>query len=245
MYIDAKANGKKMAAAWRQQSTPTVFSEAALVGKAEAGEFQHIEYSLKDIQHLGRQFSGIQARIINHRGDPGIVIFEPDASERAFYGWEKSGEENGRGYMLIIPKHKAGREKLLAATTNDLLLLKAIVLEIGMNMAQKEAENTNFWTETCQSILNEFEVLPTRLHYDDVKLASKQGNFLEVKVINPSWNNRPIFQDTVAFSGQKIIAIQDQKNRSMPDCKQASNYQKQIIQAFRKETKNFIFHAKK
>ena len=242
LYIDAEENGKKLAAAWRQQSTPTVFGEATLVGKAEDGEFQHIEYSLKDIQHLGRQFRGIQARIINHRGDVGIVIFEPDASERAFYGWEKTGEENGRSYMLIIPKHTAGREALFAATTNDLLLIKAIVLEIAVQLAQNSEEKDSFWLETCQSILDEFEALPTRLHYDDVKVASKQGNSTEVKIVNPSWNNRLISMDTISFSGKKIMAILDQKGRPIPDRKQASRYLKEIFDAYQKETKNLLFH---
>ena len=147
--------------------------------------------------------------------------------------------------MLIIPKHKAGLEKLFAATTNDLLLIKAIVLEIAVQLVENSEEKNSFWLETCQSILDEFEALPTRLHYDDVKVASKQGNSTEVKIINPSWKNRLIVQDSIVLSGQKILAIQDQKKRSMPDCKQASNYQKQIIDAFRKETKNFLFHVKK
>ena len=242
LYIDAEENGKKLAAAWRQQCTPTVFGEATLVGKAEGGEFQHIEYSLKDIQHLGRQFRGVQARIINHRGDAGIVIFEPNANDRAFYGWEKSGDENGRGYMLIIPKNTAGREALFAATTNDLLLLKAIVLEIAVQLAQNSEEKNSFWLETCQSILDEFEALPTRLHYDDVKVASKQGNAMEAKMINPSWKNHLIFQDTVSFSGKKIMAILDQKGRPIPDRKQASRYLKEIFDAYQKETKNLLFH---
>ena len=245
LYVDAEENGKKLAAAWRHQSTPTVFGEAAMVGKAEGGEFQHIEYSLKNIQHLGRRFSSIQARIINHRGDVGIVIFEPDARERAFYGWEKSGEENGRGYMLIIPKHTAGREALFAATTNDLLLIKAIVLEIAVQLTQKSEEKDSFWLETCQSLLDEFDALPTRLHYDDVKAASKQGNAMEAKIINPSWKNHLIFQDTVSFSGKKIMAILDQKGRPIPDRKQASRYLKEIFEAYQKETKNLLFHILK
>ena len=245
MFIDAKENGKKLAAAWRQQSTPTVFGEATSVGKAEGGEFQHIEYTLKDIQHLGRQFRGIQARIINHRGDVGIVIFEPDPQERAFYGWERTGEENGRNYMLIIPKHKAGREKLFAATTNDLLLIKAIVLEIAVHLAQTDEQKNAFWQKNCDRILEEFEALPTRLHYDDVKTTSKQGKCAEVKIINPSWRNRLIFQDTIALSGQKIMAIKDQKGHDMPKLKHASNCQKEIFNAYQKEITNLLFHVNK
>jgi len=170
------------------------------------------------------------------------VIFEPDARERAFYGWEKSGEENGRGYMLIIPKHTAGREALFAATTNDLLLLKAIVLEIAVDLAQSGPAVNAIWTETCQSLLKEFEALPTRLHYDDVKVASKNGKTVEVKITNPWWRNSLISQDTVIINDRKIEGIRNQKGEPMPDRKLASTYQKEIVDAYHKEAKNLLFH---
>jgi predicted nucleic acid-binding Zn-ribbon protein len=169
----------------------------------EVGEHQHLNYALKGITHLGRRFSQLDVRIIEHRGNPGVVIMEPIAAERAFYAWERHGEENGRGFMLIIPTEKKGKEWLVRATTNDLLLTKDIASYIQRDILSREIDKK--WKEICTEIQIGIDTIPLRLHYDDVEFIREIKSTIEAEIINPSFRSYLLDTIEVRKKDGKII----------------------------------------
>ena len=236
---------KKNAALWRGYSTPMEAEEVVPGPKMDQGDFKHFDYTLKQVQHLGRCFSTLEVRITNHGGDAGILVFEPSAEERPFYGWAKSGTENGRAFMLVIPKHKSGREILFASTANDLLLYRGILYSLLAELENRAPEENALWIETCQALLNEIRALPGRLHYDDVKVLERNGGRVEVQMVNPSLGDGIIPQDRITIQGRKIQAIHGGAGKELPLWETASNSQRKIISAYRKELKNILFHVNK
>jgi hypothetical protein len=189
---------------WRRMTVTAEIEEVIQGSSHETGEHQHINYMLKDISHLGRKFSRLDVRIVEHHGNPGVAIMKPIAEERPFYAWEKHGEENGQDYMLIIPTSKNGNDWLERATTNDLLLYKDIVSYAAVKIKQNGA-NKN-WADACRSILISLRGLSKRVHYDDIKLENKIGTY-NVRIINASLGGDMLHHDMVIYKKGKVVEI--------------------------------------
>lgn len=136
----------------------------------------------------------------------------------------------------------------MGSTTNDLLLIQGLVLTLWHALMGKayEEEGYGSWMDICRSILDEIRCLPLRLHYDDVKVLSREGSLLEVAIVNPSWRNELIAENRLTIRRGKIEAVRNGKNLlALPVWKQASAYQREILGAYGKEVKNILFHVNK
>jgi hypothetical protein len=224
---------------WRRISVTAEIEEIIPGQRHEIGEHQHINYKLKGITHLGRKFSQLDVRIVEHRGNPGVLIMEPNAEERPFYAWEKHGEENGRGFMLIIPSDIKGEEWLIRATTNDVLLIKDIIIYIMKNEILNDK-----WYNLCKYNIIDLENIPTRVHYDNVIKSERNTSEIKAKVINPSINNKLIGDwAEVTILKKKVIDINinnDLKIRTLEN-----NYYKKIAKYISLEAGNILHHITK
>jgi hypothetical protein len=221
----------------------TACAEEVFLGVVhESGEHQHVNYSFHGITHLGRQFSRIDARIVEHRGNPGFAIFEPVAKERPFYNWEKHGEENSGGYMLIIPAENKGADWLVRATTNDLLLFRDLVAIIHQQIMFQAPDGK--WNQVCTDLLRSLIFLPERLHYDDVKLVSREKGFTKVKIVNPSHRLHLLPYEVAVFKGKKLVSIEAESDAIECSSNKLSFEKKQIKNLYAQESKNILFHIK-
>jgi peptidoglycan hydrolase CwlO-like protein len=231
---------------WRRMSVTAEIEEVIRGTAHETGEHQHINYTLRGITHLGRKFSRLDVRIVEHRGNAGMVIFEPISEERPFYAWEKHGEENGRSYMLIIPSEKKGEEWLVRSTTNDLLLCQSIASFIGIDIMANRCSNA-IWHDKCVEILHGIDINPPRLHYDDVQKVSSRKGMHEAKVINPSYKTKLLKYTHLVFQGKKLSYIEEGENAESLDFKKyyLPPYKKKIWDLYKKESSNFLCHLLK
>jgi Methyltransferase domain len=237
MIIEAQENRDE----WRRMSVTAEVEEVIPGSRHEVGEHQHINYTLRGITHLGRKFSRLDVRIVQHHGKPGLVIMEPIQEERPFYEWECHGEENGRGYMIIIPSEKNGKNRLARATTNDLLLTKDVVTYIQKDLLKNERNQK--WNEVCTEFLIGIDNIPQRLHYDDVRKLGENNGIIEVEIVNPSVMGKRV----------QTSIIQLRKNEIQSASIKNSKYNNYNIKTkdrpssifFIKERNNMLFHIKK
>gem|GEM_PF-2677765 len=196
--------------AWRRMSVNAEIEEVIPGSRHEVGEHQHINYTLKGITHLGRKFSKLDVRIVEHRGNPGVVIMEPIAEERPFYAWERNGDENGMGFMLIIPTEKKGKDWLVRTTTNDLLLTKDIINYIMRDILKEGSDKK--WSEICTEVQLGIDNIPLRLHYDDVKKMSEKNGIIEAEIVNPSVMGKVIQTSIIKIKDNKIQSARNKKS---------------------------------
>ncbi len=240
IIVDAQKNIE----AWKQTADFVAQVGQMLPGiSQEHGEHQHMHYGFREISHLGRTFSSLDFRIVEHSGHAGVAIFEPPSGERPFYGWKKSGEESGRGYLLILPFENQGADWLLRATSNDLILFKDLVTYIMQH--QLASRGANKWSATCRRILNEIEDLPLRLHYDDVRLLSKEAGVQKAELINPSRAGKLLSYNTIFFKGKNLIRIESPSVSLDFRSKNLSLREREIKALYLKEAKNLYFHILK
>jgi uncharacterized coiled-coil DUF342 family protein len=240
IIVDARKNIE----AWTQTVGFVAQVGQILQGSSvEHGDHQHIHHELREISHLGRTFSSLDFRIVEHSGHAGVAIFEPPSGERPFYGWEKSGVEEGRGYLLIIPSETKGADWLVRATTNDLILFQNLVTHIMQHQLATRGQNK--WFAVCQRILAEADDLPIRLHYDDVRLLSKQAGVQKVELVNPSRNGRVLAYDKISFKGKNLIRIESETVSLDCKSKNLTVPQKELRDLYLKEARNLFFHIQK
>jgi len=231
--------------AWRRMSVTAEIEEVILGSRHEVGEHQHLNYTLRGIKHLGRKFNQLDVRIVDHRGNPGILIFEPNPEERAFYGWTKTGEENGRKFMLVIPSDKWGKDFLIRCTTNDILLVKDITANINKELLKKQSLSNKKWEIMCSEILKSICINGMKLHYDDVVVLDNKKNKHEIKIINPLIDFKIIEYNNIVITKNQITSISNNTTKIEYNKNKLNSETKKVFEHYNKENKNFLYHISK
>ena len=203
MIIDAKNDRD----AWRKMSVVLEIENVIMGSRHEDGEHTHINFNLQGIRYLGRKISKLDVRLVEHKGNPGIVIFESDHKERVFNSWIKSGEENGKVFMLVIPSEKKGQDWLVQATSNDLLLIIDMVKYIRKEILKTPKSGKIYWDNVSTSFLYKISSIPKRLHYDSVDLIESSGKIKKIKINNPTIDVSTIMWDKITLYNNKIKNI--------------------------------------
>jgi hypothetical protein len=141
--------------AWKKNRVKAAIKEVVRGNAHETGEHQHINYTLRGITHMGRTFTKLDVRIVEHRGNPGILIFEPDPKSEEFFRWDINGEENGRKYTLIVPKDKKTTINLRNKSNECKILLKDIISYILIQIESGRDKYNRNWEQTCKNLERE------------------------------------------------------------------------------------------
>jgi hypothetical protein len=110
---------------------------------------------------------------------------------------------------------------------------------------QLATRGQNKWFAVCQRILAEADDLPIRLHYDDVRLLSKQAGVQKVELVNPSRNGRVLAYDKISFKGKNLIRIESETVSLDCKSKNLTVPQKELRDLYLKEARNLFFHIQK
>ena len=234
--------GKEERDAWKKISVSTVVQEVLRGPVHETGEYKQIDYTLREISHLGRKISQLDVRIVEHRGNPGILVFEPDTIERALYGWTKTGEETGRSYMLVIPNDEKGKDFLLKATTNDITLIKSIIIYAQYELLRNEVNLQFNWNEVATSLLDAIDSISERLHYDDIMVKGKNQEVLVASIINPSFRGEILKWDVLSIKNGKITEILSSGENKDNLLGSQNSTKTKIRNIYLKERKNIIYN---
>jgi hypothetical protein len=156
------------------------------------GTHRHLDYTLSGVDLLGRSWPTLRVRLIRHNGRPGILLFE--AGTAPLYAWEPSAQEGGVNFMLVVPSDALARDFLIRATTSDLMQIRdcatTILADLKMN-GSPEGTPTD-WISVGETLLQQFEEIPERLHYDSVRsrIDGEKARSLEFDIANASFKGR-------------------------------------------------------
>jgi hypothetical protein len=138
---------------------------------------------LGEVTQFQRSFSKLHLRLVDHNGNPGIVVFgiAPNSAQ-TLYHWQQHGQEEGRGFMLLVPADKIGKDFFIGATTSDLLLLREAVRLLAFEIQTNNGSNriSLHWERVALRFLESLNDLPERLHYDSLVARNcSKSNTLE------------------------------------------------------------------
>ncbi len=151
-------------------------AEALRLGAAhEAPPHRHLNYILENVHRGSECIGDIQLRLVEHHSHPGMAILQSNSQPPPLKHWKPSGEENGRPYMLFVPRDRAARDLLAAAPACDLLLLREgaclLATHLALEAPSPSAASKQAWVRIARRFAELVDDLPPRLHYDDVETS--------------------------------------------------------------------------
>ncbi|MCD0421000.1 hypothetical protein LOC51_27600 [Rubrivivax sp. JA1024] len=138
------------------------------LGEAGAGSHRHVDFRLLDASTSVRRWAtGLDARLVLHRGRPGIAIFSDGARTAPLAAWHAHGRESEREFMLFIPSDEGGRQALnsLGATDWSVLCDLAGLLLRGCGEAELGS-----WQMAAHQLCRQLSQGATRLRYDGLRV---------------------------------------------------------------------------
>jgi hypothetical protein len=150
---------------------------------SEQTEHRHVNYTFQNVVLLGRHWSSVRLRLVQHFGHAGVAIFASNAGgSPPLHGWRPSGTENGSPLMLFVPTDAPARDALVRATTSDLFFIRDAVFLVysDLRMVGLPKNSRTPWFLVAERLLQEMDELPERLHYDSVRVALRRSTNSEL-----------------------------------------------------------------
>ncbi len=178
---------------------PTVGAGLACVARIDLGAIRdtppHRELSFvaRSLEAGQRRAGFVDARLVEHQGRPGLVVFA-DGGTSVISGWAESGSEQGRGFMLIIPTDRNTVAPLEHFDSSDWLLLLQLIDSLSAALAERQLPA--FWRSTAARLRQQVLELPPLLRFDAFDIAAltdtSGGRAAELVLRNVTWHERLI-----------------------------------------------------
>lgn len=135
----------------------------------------------------------LRVRLLNHHGRPGLAMLAKHSGELPLVGWQPTGHEGGRGYMLLVPSDDQGRARLQHLGASDWQRVLQAARSIRELVCRDDWELGAHWQATAARLCRQLADLPPRWRYDalDVGPAGAAGApTLELCFGNASYGER-------------------------------------------------------
>lgn len=114
-------------------------------------------------------------RLVEHHGRAGLVVFG-DAGRSALAGWAESGQEDGRGYMLLIPSDRSTLPAARGLTAADQRVLDAVLDRLAVEIPGSNLELKAYWALVAARFRQEWRAASTTLRCDSPAAAALPAN---------------------------------------------------------------------
>jgi hypothetical protein len=158
--------------------------------------YRHVNVTLQSVTHRDRQLNAVRARLVEHDGTPGLVLFAPEnPSLQLLSCWEESGQEDGKRFMLIHPTHKTGQALLAGMNATDWTFITDIAVLIDAALREQAASMPGTfarWQLVCRRLRDQFAEGTDRLRYDAATLdhdAEANGVRFNIKLKGAAYAN--------------------------------------------------------
>lgn len=154
----------------------------------------HRELTLQFLQAWagGRQLAELDARLVEHHGNPGLVIFSGLGRALPLKGWRESGTEGNRPYMLFVPADQDTRQRLAELPAADWQLLKELA-RAAADQLQRAAGLPARWPLVARRLEQQLGDLPPVLRYDDAEIiCTDEARELDITLRDVDFGSRHV-----------------------------------------------------
>jgi len=152
---------------------PVQIGELRPAGQRDERPHREITWHMRAVDVLGRVVPSAEVRLVEHHGRPGLVIMAPRTDTPLLHGWQETGREDNRPYMLLVPGDPSGTAKLDALDSADWLVLLAISERIESELAQGSAKLQSTWGSLSRRLSAQLRELPARWRHGDVRVVEE------------------------------------------------------------------------
>jgi hypothetical protein len=118
----------------------------------------------------GAAASSVEARLVDHHGRAGLVIFA-DRGAEPLSTWLEAGAEAGRSFMVLIPEDQAGRDWLMSCSSGDWHWVQELAQVLARALV--EQAQAAFWIRTAARLQQQCQALPAVFRHDGVALSAQ------------------------------------------------------------------------
>jgi hypothetical protein len=134
---------------------------------------REVSLELRDVRLPGRAPTSLSARLVEHLGHPGLVLFAD--GEPVITAWQESAQEGTRPLMLLVPSDLASRQRLAAFTASDWHLLQALLSAVDQSVRTAGPQLPPRWSQVLRRLRAELAALPPTLRHDRLHCEPVQG----------------------------------------------------------------------
>lgn len=144
------------------------------LGEAGSGSHRHVDFRLLDASTPARRWpAGLDARLVLHRGRPGIALLSDGARSAPLAAWHAHGREGEREFMLFIPGDQGGRQALNSLGATDWSVLCDLA---GLLLRGCAEAGLSSWEMAAHQLCRQLSQGATRLRYDGLRVqAGRDG----------------------------------------------------------------------
>jgi hypothetical protein len=163
----------------KEEASPGERAESIeITGVGDSAPHLHVDLRLQAVRLGARRLGTLDIRLVEHAGNPGLLFWEKPTSTLA--AWSKSGVEDGRGFMLLIPGSSEGRTILQRLGSRDWTLVLGLA-RLLQRALQEEPRGLIRWAVPATRLLRTLEAQPPRLRYDDLRVTGRAEDTLLVQ----------------------------------------------------------------
>jgi len=159
---------------------------------------RHLNFTLRNVRHPGREYPKLFLRLLEHNTLPGLGVFSPiGCQDPPLKLWNPDGVEADREYMLFIPRDQHNISRLQKTSTMDFVLLRESALMIFAYLASYKTVSCNnevqAWQLVAGCFLEELESTQDRMHYDFANISCKPRSnppVISIKLANVFFASR-------------------------------------------------------
>ena len=131
----------------------------------------HLGFKLRGLR-LGPVSAGeSSARLVEHRGFPGLVLFGDEGQPHWLSSWQESGREGPLPYLTVMPCDAASRARLDVMPGRDWLAVISLIEQIGARLDQADSDVALRWRDVAARLLAQLQELEPRLRYDGLVVS--------------------------------------------------------------------------
>lgn len=144
--------------------------QASIGAVRDKAPFRELNFLLQGVRIGNRVLSELHARLVDHHGHAGLVLFvTPDGAPLS--AWSASGEEGGREFMLLVPFGWKCRPLFDALSRTDWQLVQALAARVATLVQERGDKLAPRWRATALRLQRQLAGLPARWRFDGMRLS--------------------------------------------------------------------------
>jgi hypothetical protein len=154
-------------------------SGVSVTATSRGGVHRHADLFLRDVSVGARRWADTPVRLVDHGGQPGLLIFASPSLQPLLSAWQPNGREGDREFMLIVPGDDPAREMLARLGASDWRIVCDLAGLMRRGAVESDVDRGH-WSDVAGRLCRQLACLPVRWRYDGVELAS-EASYLVVR----------------------------------------------------------------
>ena len=129
----------------------------------------------------GEDLSEVRLRLVEHHGKPGLTIFAGRSPQGLLARWHQTGDEDGAGYMLLVPGDDNALPLLQALSPSDWWRLNELAALLAHQLPSEAPSLGPLWPGVAVRLQRQLAELPAVFRYREVELAAAPLGALDIR----------------------------------------------------------------